>query len=672
VDKSRTNCLTFDQMPDKLADQRALGMDEESCHSEDKREKIERQRHAKRLRTEQGVQPTDTEVETSPNALLTRPALDSPRHRTGVVEALGLPFSEDKKLNPQERNVSGERVEMGVRLPCNGNPESSTSSIVVSSPVATSSKSFSDGSGSESLHGSTGDSNRPSSMTPGSPHVPPKSRTMFHLREKYTGELEYMLREFRKLERQLLGANRASQIEESRGSRERREKLHSFILHLEDTIRQIELGCKLEAEGKSTVMLGVASTNGSALQTAAAESGSKGGSDDSFTNCIQRGKEEEENVQKVEEYILANLLPVKVRLKKQLAAQQGATRNPAGMPTPRRGMLQPSTAMDRGKGTFAAAAEQRLRQAAEEARFAAQQRDGISNSSQFGSPLGGGGSSLTQKLHGATLGSKTRTHGDGVGTSAKNSPSEGTSRKVLYGGMVPGSTQQHSGVAAASGVHEMVIKDSQFVHTNEETQKTEQSESGLLPHVMVADAPENPDIAGNARVVASTLTKVSSFVDQGASLASTPSVSEKQSVGDSVLWDEERKKLRKRRRKKKLLRIARRRERERRRHLVLHQQAVQAAQLPSNAGSGRKKCLIGKPQGKKNGPRSVEYICALCSEAYSSTCDYNPWWALAQHDCPKCRKTQVRYLAHLQFHCRRWSSHFFQDPTIRFRLRFLV
>jgi hypothetical protein len=37
----------------------------------------------------------------------------------------------------------------------------------------------------------------------------------------------------------------------------------------------------------------------------------------------------------------------------------------------------------------------------------------------------------------------------------------------------------------------------------------------------------------------------------------------------------------------------------------------------------------------------VEYICALCSEAYSSTCDYNPWWALASHECPKCRKSQV-------------------------------
>ena len=45
---------------------------------------------------------------------------------------------------------------------------------------------------------------------------------------------------------------------------------------------------------------------------------------------------------------------------------------------------------------------------------------------------------------------------------------------------------------------------------------------------------------------------------------------------------------------------------------------------------------------KKRGPRTVEYMCALCNEVYSSTCDYNPWWALQQHECPKCHKTQVR------------------------------
>ena len=52
-----------------------------------------------------------------------------------------------------------------------------------------------------------------------------------------------MLREFEKLERQLLGARKT---EESAASRERREKLHSFILHLSETIQQIEKGYELD------------------------------------------------------------------------------------------------------------------------------------------------------------------------------------------------------------------------------------------------------------------------------------------------------------------------------------------------------------------------------------------------------------------------------------------
>jgi hypothetical protein len=47
---------------------------------------------------------------------------------------------------------------------------------------------------------------------------------------------------------------------------------------------------------------------------------------------LTKEKKEEENVHKLKEHILANLLPVKVRLKKHLAAQQRASRNPAGMP----------------------------------------------------------------------------------------------------------------------------------------------------------------------------------------------------------------------------------------------------------------------------------------------------------------------------------------------------
>ena len=146
-------------------------------------------------------------------------------------------------------------------------------------------------------------------------------------------------------------------IEESSGSRERREKLHSFILHLEDTIRQIAVGCQLESEGHVSAAL--ASQDGCACERGDQEQQACGSA--ASTN-VSKDKEDEENVKKLEEHILANLLPVKVRLKKQLAAQQGATRNPIGMPVATRG-LQPSMTAENKKGTFAAAAEEKREQA---------------------------------------------------------------------------------------------------------------------------------------------------------------------------------------------------------------------------------------------------------------------------------------------------------------------
>jgi hypothetical protein len=446
-----------------------------------------------------------------------------------------------------------------------------------------------------------------------------------------------MLREFRKLERQLLGAKGAAQLEESAGSRERREKLHSFILHLEDTVRQIEDGCKLENEGKSA-------TNDVAMSGAADEAGKRHLAEQSALSSLTKEKEEEENVQKLEEHILANLLPVKVRLKKQLAAQQGATQNPAGMPA-RRGSLQPPAAV-RGKGTFAEAAENRRKQA-EAARLAAQEQQErtarrVSDATQFGKPLGGGGSSLTRNLHGATLGSSQRAHGHGVGAAPKpeerNDGSINGERKVLYAGMVPGSSQQKSGLSAAAGVHDMVTSNQKDDNEEGIASATEQSEP-------TAAAPARTKTAVSVEAKPHATAPVQSAA-AASRLQAKPSANQKkiQDHRDPSLSEEERRSLRKKRRKRKLLRLARRQERER---LKQQNQSVQqgagtqaTAKTVTNV---RKKAALGKSQ-KKKGPRSVEYICALCSEVYTSTCDYNPWWALAQHDCPKCRKAQVRFL----------------------------
>jgi hypothetical protein len=452
-----------------------------------------------------------------------------------------------------------------------------------------------------------GDAEKPPN-TPAPPSLPLKSTKMSHLRQKYESELEYMLREFRKLERQLLGAKgNASGGEEPAGSRERREKLHSFILHLEDTIRQIDAGCQLESEGKSTVE----SPTGEDCQKAA---------ENHALSKLTREKAEEENVQKLEEHILANLLPVKVRLKRQLAAQQGATRNPIGMPVSRRGMeLSPA---EKGKGTFAAAAEERRKQA-EAAREAAEEKLIRSSApSQFGKPLAPGVSSLTQKLHGETLGSKNRPYGHGVGsaeppvkeTENESSETKAASRKILYAGMAPGSSQHESGVSAAAGVHEMLIETSSL------------KPKPTSPKATTATALPSRFVASRASP------KPSAPASQGPSKSMKP-------YDDPGLSEEERRKLRKLRRKRKKDRDLRRLEKERQRQLFLQQQAAQASLMPK---AQAKKCTKSNMmKGKKKGPKSVEYICALCSEVYNSTCDSNPWWALSSHECPKCRKIQV-------------------------------
>jgi hypothetical protein len=429
-----------------------------------------------------------------------------------------------------------------------------------------------------------------------------------------------MLREFRKLERQLLGAKGAAKLEESAGSRERREKLHSFILHLEETVQQIEEGCNLEAEKDAS---GVTAQRDEATKT-----------------------EDEENVQRLEEHILTNLLPVKIRLKKQLAAQQGATRNPPGMPAPRRGSLQPTNL---GKGTFAAAAEERRKQA-EAAQLAAQEREQeikrASDSSQFGKPLGGGGSSLTQKLHGATLGSKHRTHGHGVGsaTSTSSTIDEAASQtpKILYAGMVPQSTQHKSSLNAASGAHDLIVQDSNFVESRPDIGEADSNPALVM--VSVAPAPSATDqqvpVAPKTRGSQPNFTPtmeedtVPFHSPEGVEMGKNPH-------DDISISEDERRKLRKKRRRRKLMRLANRREKER--QLQVAAQQAQAAQGAVKPVAGRKKSTASKPPGK-NGPKSVEYMCALCSETYTSTCDYNPWWALAQHECPKCRKMQVGYL----------------------------
>ena len=67
---------------------------------------------------------------------------------------------------------------------------------------------------------------------------------------------------------------------------------------------------------------------------------------------------------------------------------------------------------------------------------------------------------------------------------------------------------------------------------------------------------------------------------------------------------------------------------------------------PSMGTSSRKRSRSSNHAGKahppliQSMPKEVEYQCSSCSETYTSTATYNPWWALMQHHCPKCNKMQ--------------------------------
>ena len=512
-----------------------------------------------------------------------------------------------------------------------------------------------------------------------SPPPPLKSTKMAHLRMKYMAQLEYMHREFKKLERQLLGAKSSSKsIIESAGSKERREKLHSFIVHLEETMNQIQVGCELEVEGKSTLGVAVTSSGGAMISGGDAtskdvasahsiasdpsstqerheailasaveeEEAKKEFARSSALTKVTKEKEEEENVQKLEEHILANLLPVKERLTKQLAAQQGAAKNPVGMP-PRRGLQPPSAAPPQGRPV--SVKQERVPNFSNPSHGPLNPPSvgpvtGPTIHSQFGQPLKGGGSSLTQKLHGKTLGSQQRPqgHGVGIGGGVKDeipAPSTTTPRKVVYAGLTPGSRQVHSGVSAALGVHDMIVESSRHQTENCVASSPQNTAAPPPPPSIVIKVPAaKPRTLGPAASVAPAVAKPVYSVAQVATDKSRVVPLSTLSYSIDVVKDSEA--LKKGRKVEK-----RRVDQERQRQIILHhqqqqiqrQQAATAARRVVKSSPG----AIRSASNQKKGPRSVEYICALCNESYKSTCEHNPWWALSSHECVKCGKTQI-------------------------------
>lgn len=50
---------------------------------------------------------------------------------------------------------------------------------------------------------------------------------------------------------------------------------------------------------------------------------------------------------------------------------------------------------------------------------------------------------------------------------------------------------------------------------------------------------------------------------------------------------------------------------------------------------------VDPSKARPQGPRTVDYQCGQCSEVYKATTALNPWVALEQQECPKCKKIQV-------------------------------
>ena len=588
---------------------------------------------------------------------------------------------------------------------------------------------------------------------------PLKALTFRHLHRKYGPELDYMLVEFKKLERQLLGAPVHQQNPpkaEPKGSRERREKLHVFILHLEDTKRQVEEGLAIENEEEEKTAQAVLDAVDlpeigvpSHQQQRHVEEEKKSSSDNSLqqphptpqpntqinvkeaeTNTsgtegltpkvtaaeanlssLPPGKEREESVQRIEEHILVNLLPVKVRLTKQLAAQKGATRNPLTAPV-RAGAPAATTG-----GTIAEAVEAKRK--AQEEELLKQQLQQRQNTNHYGKPISGTGSSLTTRLHGGVLTSSGET---------------ASKRPILYAGVAPGSTQVSSSVNAVAGAHPGLIgKDATTALSMAEDDRrrlkaleenaTRVALGGTakptlsLDHRKPAALPKQPEgpatLAARARAVALAAanggggtSKISRPNQQfptrslqhhrphtyskpaapypSIPVPNLPSKPKKPHVkpnfNDPSLTSEQRFELRMK--EARWRQRKRRRERRRKRlegyynapnayHLV--SVPVQQHSLPpppqlqpesqpdpiksaaaSNPAPAQAPTLsslnsspphiIQAPRINKEtvfGPRTVEYVCAVCNESYVSTCDFNPWWSLSSHECPKCGKVQI-------------------------------
>ncbi|GMH83012.1 hypothetical protein TL16_g09454 [Triparma laevis f. inornata] len=273
-------------------------------------------------------------------------------------------------------------------------------------------------------------------------------------------------------------------------------------------------------------------------------------------------------------------------------------------------------------------------------------------SSIFNKPLKGG-SSLTQKLHGSSLGSVDRRHGSGVGSTTpvhSNAP-----RRILTAGMAPGSEKvlmpppsiggaergakidapQGAQVAAPSAGYaaahhpdnlhdhgggdnddEVDMDDSDddmstSMNDEGEGSSPQDVNSKLNPMGSSPINPHNPAFTFSSPAAAKknphkssgSLEEMNNWVETD---ILRPHFSQVQQVGEHM---------------------------------------ISVDNIPPNP-------LVKKPKKKRKKepryagpstttPKAVDYTCFECNEIYPGQATANPWWLVGRQQCPKCMKDQI-------------------------------
>ncbi|GMH49843.1 hypothetical protein TrRE_jg10597 [Triparma retinervis] len=370
---------------------------------------------------------------------------------------------------------------------------------------------------------------------------------------------------------------------------------------------------------------------------------------------------EVEEAKQLEVSVRDRLLPVYMRLKKQKGDSQGAKTNPKGAP-----VNHPLFKMANG-GPPITMVKTRPPPAP----------------TMFGAPLKGG-SFLTQKLHGSTLGSSARRYGYGVGSttpihdntstklpqqSSQKEVQQRQQRQIFRGGMAPGSETvlmpppsikglgdiQRRGIVGATPKNQQTPMMTTSTGGPRELAAAAASAAasaaaaaGAAAAAAAAAAVVNMNIGnlgpslgheksangGNSLApeidLERTCSTFSDLAPQGSTSMERISSKESPEVDShddrvSIMIEQD------------LLRE----------HIPQQMLEVRGRKFPLNPPKNLK-----KPRKKRrkeaqsqmeahNQVNNVEYLCSECNDLYSTTTTANPWWVVTREDCPKCHKSQI-------------------------------